>query len=148
MKSHTKGGAMRAYVTTFFLISIPACVTPTEVAEEAFSHYSKKGHGQYENKKDFVENPVKADTRSLNNGKILFNKYCVTCHGEKGEGNGIRAKELMRRPADLARLNSTKSDYAIYLQISYGNEDMPNWIKNLTVQDRWDIVNHVRSLAK
>src|SRR5262245_54926666 len=37
---------------------------------------------------DALQNPRPATLASLDNGKVLFNRYCGTCHGEKGLGDG------------------------------------------------------------
>lgn len=34
-------------------------------------------------------------------GKALYAKYCVQCHGEKGDGNGYATLHLLPRPRDL-----------------------------------------------
>ncbi len=34
-------------------------------------------------------------------GRKVYEKYCIGCHGEKGDGNGIAAKNLIIRPRDL-----------------------------------------------
>ena len=40
-------------------------------------------------------------TRVETNGKRLFAQYCVTCHGEKGEGDGQNAFNLDPKPPDF-----------------------------------------------
>lgn len=139
---------MRGYLFGVFLAFAAACTTPTSVVEQVFEHYSTKNHGKWENKHDYVNNPIKADDRSLANGRELFAKYCAVCHGLNGKGDGERAGKLPQPPADLTRINSTKTDYGIYLQVAYGGSEMPPWMKQLTPQSRWDIVNYIRALAK
>src|SRR5687767_42118 len=34
-------------------------------------------------------------------GKTLYAKYCVQCHGEKGDGNGYATQHLYPRPRDF-----------------------------------------------
>ena len=45
---------------------------------------------------------------SVKNGAATFQRYCVLCHGERGDGNGPAAKVYNPRPADLTA--STRSD--------------------------------------
>jgi mono/diheme cytochrome c family protein len=43
----------------------------------------------------------------VSSGKDLFMRYCASCHGEKGEGDGPAAAALKKSPADLTKLSLT-----------------------------------------
>jgi mono/diheme cytochrome c family protein len=95
------------------------------------------------------ENPVKADTASIARGGELFAINCKLCHGENGQGNGPIAPFLTKyKPANLTGpLVNAMSDGALFLVISKGVPDrMPALNENLTVRERWDVVNYVRTL--
>ena len=34
-------------------------------------------------------------------GKVLYDKYCSQCHGEKGDGRGLRHRAPVPRPRDF-----------------------------------------------
>lgn len=34
-------------------------------------------------------------------GKDVYRRYCIGCHGEKGDGNGVAAKDLLVKPRDF-----------------------------------------------
>ena len=51
---------------------------------------------------DTLKNPFAGSIKATNEGKKLFQLYCVTCHGEEGKGNGPAAASLNPHPADLA----------------------------------------------
>jgi mono/diheme cytochrome c family protein len=107
-------------------------------------------------------NPVPADDISISRGKQLFGINCQLCHGDQGHGDGpIAAFLIKKKPADLAgALVQSLPDGSIFLTISNGkfNPDntlftgvnfsgqMPPLNENLTVRERWDIVNYVRTL--
>jgi mono/diheme cytochrome c family protein len=96
------------------------------------------------------ENPVDADADSLARGELLFGVNCAQCHGASGEGNGVIANFLEnKKPANLASdLIQEKSDGAFFLTISNGVPgSMPALNENLTVRQRWDVVNYIRTLA-
>lgn len=96
------------------------------------------------------ENPVEADADSLARGELLYGVNCAQCHGVSGEGNGVIANFLEnKKPADLTSdLIQEKSDGAIFLTISNGVPgSMPALNENLTVRERWDVVNYIRTLA-
>jgi mono/diheme cytochrome c family protein len=84
-------------------------------------------------------------------GRKLFREYCVDCHGAKGDGKGPTADSLKRKPANLMS-GPTKAlaDGEIYWRISKGDDIMPSFEKTfpLTQDQRWQLVNYVRSLAK
>jgi mono/diheme cytochrome c family protein len=95
------------------------------------------------------ENPTTADDASIARGKELFAINCQMCHGATGEGTGPVAPFLINfKPANLTSdVVQSKSDGSIFLTISNGLEGrMPPLNENLTVPERWDVVNFVRTL--
>ena len=107
-------------------------------------------------------NPVPADETSIARGAQLFEIHCQMCHGEAGEGNGtISAFLVKKKPANLtSELVQSKSDGSLFLTISNGiynpnntlfpgvefSGQMPPLNENLTVRERWDVVNYIRTL--
>ncbi len=93
-------------------------------------------------------NPVAADEVSLERGANLYTINCVMCHGVTGEGNGQVAALLANKPANLTLdLTQNKSDGALFLTLTNGvTGRMPPLVENLTVRDRWDVVNYIRTL--
>lgn len=106
-----------------------------------------------------MDNPVPADEVSLQRGGVLFSLHCAVCHGPAGVGDGSVVEfwntcpggqcqgESARRPANLteARIAAYPAG-TIYRIISQGFGGMPPLRENLTERQRWDVVNHVRSL--
>ena len=95
------------------------------------------------------QNPTPADEASLARGKELYTINCQMCHGVTGEGNGpIAAFLTTYRPANLTSdVVQVMSDGSIFLTISNGLDGrMPALNENLTVSERWDVVNYVRTL--
>lgn len=98
---------------------------------------------------DTIKNPLKGNTASIAAGKLIYVKYCVTCHGDKGKGDGIAAPGLPRPPADhTSNFVQSQTDGALYWIISAGNNPMPTYKKTLTPEQRWQVVNFIRTLAK
>ncbi len=84
------------------------------------------------------------------NGKILFEKHCVHCHGEKGAGDGPDTKFLMVRPANFHSLESrSKTDWELMTIITFGAAFSPmhGWSDRLTEDERWDVLRYIRLLA-
>ena len=94
------------------------------------------------------ENPTTADEASLTRGQELFVINCRMCHGQTGEGTGPIAPFLANKPANLTSpVVQSKSDGSIFLTITNGiTGKMPPLNENLTVPERWDVVNFIRTL--
>jgi len=107
-------------------------------------------------------NPVVADDVSIARGAELFVIHCQMCHGIDGQGTGTIAAFLVKKkPANLSsELVQSKSDGSLFLTISNGifnpnntlfpdvefSGQMPPLNENLTVRERWDVVNFLRTL--
>lgn len=105
-------------------------------------------------------NPVQASDESLKKGRALYQRHCAMCHGDKGKGDGaaarLHAQRSNRAPKDLtdARTQALLSDGEIFWKLSIGfKEDgkiiMPPFADEIPKQeDRWKLVNFVRSFGK
>ena len=95
------------------------------------------------------ENPVEADEASIRRGGQLYAAHCQMCHGQTAEGNGPIAPFLANRPANLTTpVVQAKSDGSLFLTITNGvNGKMPPLNENLTVPERWDLVNYLRTIT-
>jgi mono/diheme cytochrome c family protein len=95
-------------------------------------------------------NPVPADDVSVARGRELFTIDCMQCHGAQGQGDGTIANFIVHKPSDLTggRVIGL-SDGAIFLTISNGVPGrMPALNENLTVRERWDVVNFIRKVIQ
>jgi len=94
------------------------------------------------------ENPVEANESSIARGAILYGYNCKMCHGEAGDGKGVIGAFLIeKKPADLtSAMVQDQSDGELFLTLTNGKGMMPYMRDNLTVRDRWDVVNYIRTL--
>ncbi len=89
-------------------------------------------------------------------GKTLYGKYCVSCHGASGKGDGPAGAALNPRPRDLtdkAYMDGVKDDYLVTIIQKGGpavgkSALMPAWSAVLKDDDVRDVVEFVRGLAK
>jgi mono/diheme cytochrome c family protein len=99
------------------------------------------------------QNPIAADPATIAKGKELFTAACLPCHGPSGRGDGPSAATLERngtrvRPGNLSDPKMwLQSDGAIFWKISEGNTPMPAFQETFTEEQRWQVVNYVRTLA-
>jgi len=103
---------------------------------------------------DRLLNPRTRTAESMNRGRWVYETYCLVCHGESGRGDGpvsltgggpfpgVRSLVTV----DLAR----RSDGYLYGNIvdaqRMGRGLMPRYGDKVRGNDRWDLVNYVRSL--
>lgn len=98
---------------------------------------------------DDLKNPVTADANSIKDGKANYITYCTPCHGDKGKGDGVAAAGLSIKPADHSSAAiQSKTDGALYWEMSEGHNPMPAYKTAFTDKQRWDLVNYIRTLAK
>ena len=103
---------------------------------------------------DKTKNPVATTEESVAKGKELYlarKGNCVFCHGETGSGNEENLAQLRRKPGDLSDKErmSKMSDGEIFWKITLGIQGiMPGRERALTEEERWHVVNYVRTLAK
>jgi mono/diheme cytochrome c family protein len=85
----------------------------------------------------------------------LYAKWCVSCHGERGGGDGPNARFLSPRPAvhASARAMSDRSDDALFDVIAGGgpiagkSPMMPGFAATLSPSEIRALVGHIRALC-
>lgn len=91
--------------------------------------------------------PIAADGNSVSRGRTLFSKHCAECHGAMGRGDGKAGRDLDPTPSDLtADEVCQKTDGELFKKITRGRRPMPSYRRLLSEEDRWHVVNYVRSL--
>ncbi|NOY52406.1 MAG: YHS domain-containing protein [Deltaproteobacteria bacterium] len=92
-------------------------------------------------------NPVKATKNSIAKGKTIFEQRCIICHGKDAKGTGALADSLNPKPADLTGwMVRMHPDGDIFYKISRGRGAMPAWKTTTSEEDRWNVINYIRSL--
>jgi len=94
-----------------------------------------------------LRNPVPPGAASLERGRILYNSYCIVCHGPAGHSDGTVVSKFVPPPDITQPTTQQRSDGYIYAMIKQGRGLMPKYgdkIRDAT--DRWDVVNYVRKL--
>src|SRR2546429_9275532 len=97
-----------------------------------------------------------AFAQDANAGKAVYERKCLLCHGEKGDGKGPAAELLDPKPRDFTsgiyKIRTTAgkapSDQDLYRVISDGmpGTSMPSWAV-LPEKDRWNVVAYVKAFA-
>jgi len=96
-----------------------------------------------------ITNPLKNNSEATAEGKKLYENMCVVCHGNKGKGDGIAGMTLKPRPANLTQaLVQDQTDGEIYWKVTEGRAPMASYKELLTEQQRWQLVNYIRTFKK
>jgi len=89
------------------------------------------------------------DKSSLARGKKSYKTECLRCHGKEGEGDGISATKIEKIVADLSSdYVQNQTDGELFWKISEGRKPMPLSKRTLTDDQRWDIINYIRTFKK
>lgn len=96
-----------------------------------------------------LQNPIPPSTESVALGARLYRQNCAVCHGPEGRGDGPAAPSLVPRPADLTVHAPMHTDGELFWWITNGlpGTAMPAFRGRLTEEERWHIVNFLRSLT-
>jgi DMSO reductase family type II enzyme heme b subunit len=91
-------------------------------------------------------------------GKVVYDKWCAGCHGEKGDGSGDGATAMLPRPRDFTRgvykIRTTASgeiptddDMLHVIAEGMPGTAMPAWKGKLSEQERRDVVAYLKSFS-
>jgi mono/diheme cytochrome c family protein len=78
--------------------------------------------------------PKLAFSRDVNRGQELYIRNCASCHGRKGEGNGVGAAGLHPRPSNLTEHEYAQDRLSQALWNGVAGTAMPAW-RDLPMQD-------------
>jgi mono/diheme cytochrome c family protein len=94
------------------------------------------------------KNPVAVNETSIALGKKIYERQCLTCHGAQGKGDGPAALRLDRRPGNLSNPRLwEQSDGALFWKVNEGHRPMPTFRRIMSDEERWPVINYVRTLA-
>ncbi len=130
---------MKKYTMFSLLLSL-TLLSFTQVKEWIVPESAKK-----------TKNPTdKTNKEDLANGKALYSKYCQSCHGKEGYGDGPKAKELKGKVGDFSSSDfQNQTDGALFFKMTTGRDDMPAFDKKIPdAEDRWLVVNYIRTLKQ
>jgi mono/diheme cytochrome c family protein len=103
--------------------------------------------------KDF---PLPVTDELARRGEQRFNIYCATCHGLAGDGDGLVSKRALSleqgtwtTPSSVHIASVVEQPVGqLFHSISNGVRSMPGYKQQISVEDRWAIVLHLRVLQK
>lgn len=105
-----------------------------------------------------MKNPFDSTSQILADGKVLYESYCLHCHGSKGEGDGKVAQGVTvdgvqkSQVAGVANLRGDAykniTEGHIFHVITHGKGLMGSHGGQVNPDERWKIAKYVKSLQK
>ena len=111
------------------------------------SIYGQQGQRNVEAQR--LKNPEAVNAETIESGRKLFQRYCASCHGAGGKGDGGMALSG-GTPSDLTdeTWDYGSTDGEIFVAIRDGvSSDMLAYKDKLTEKQIWQVVGFVRSLG-
>ncbi|HKA27951.1 MAG TPA: c-type cytochrome [Candidatus Binatia bacterium] len=97
------------------------------------------------------DEPLPPEPPSAARGQAVFTENCAGCHGATGDGGGSEARRLGITPANFSNpafmRGETPRDHFNVVSLGRRRSGMPEWADALSVQQRWDAVSYLWSLA-
>lgn len=93
-----------------------------------------------------LRNPYAYTKANLEEGQVLFSRYCQHCHGEGGAGDGPVGQKFKGVPNYSQGAYKTMNDGHIYHVIEWGRNRMMPHGSQVNPEERWKIAMYVRVL--
>lgn len=96
-----------------------------------------------------LRNPLAGDETAVAAGRLVFQTFCVVCHGPAGAGDGTVTRRGVPAPGSLlAEQAKARADGELFHLITHGRRTMPGYASQIEPLDRWRVVAYVRSLQE
>jgi cytochrome c553 len=94
-----------------------------------------------------MTNPLVKDWKSIEKGKKIYQSLCASCHGKTGKGDVAAMQSLNPKPTNFTTEKfQSQTDGTIFWKLSEGRGMMAAYKNMLTEEERWNLVNYLRSL--
>ena len=95
-----------------------------------------------------LHNPLPATAETVEQGKVLYTRFCAHCHGADGKGDGKVAPMYKGVPNYTAGATSKLNEGHIFHTITYGKGRMWPHGSQVMPEERWKIVRYVQTLQR
>lgn len=81
----------------------------------------------------------------IEEGRKIYTEYCKACHGEKGDGKGTAKRSLAKKLNDFTdpRFMMKEDSDEFFSKVTQGEKAMPAFVKKLTADQRWDVIDYI-----
>jgi mono/diheme cytochrome c family protein len=84
---------------------------------------------------------------TVDDGRIIYEENCLSCHGEQGMGDGLEASDQETQPTDLTDLRywSSRSNEMVFSALQ--DEGIPGHSYKLDDDELWDVTDYSRTFS-
>lgn len=97
-----------------------------------------------------LKNPIPTSDAVKAEGKVIFEKMCMHCHGKEGAGDGqlIGTGKFPPPPAYNSPQLKELPEGKMFHTITYGKGLMGSHASQLTKEERWKVIQYIQELQK
>lgn len=97
-----------------------------------------------------LKNPIPKSDKATAEGKVIFEKMCMHCHGKEGQGDGqlIGTGKFPPPPAYNGPALKNLPEGKMFHTITYGKGLMGSHASQLTKEERWKVIQYIQELQK
>lgn len=116
-------------------------------SNETHGLYNMEQDGDAYQKSAAMKNPIPYSEGVLEEGKEVYENFCIHCHGENGEGNGKISENghILGIPSYKDKLKDL-SEGQIFYSITYGKGLMGAHASLIDKEERWKVTHYVKLL--
>ncbi|MBK9628307.1 MAG: cytochrome c [Flavobacteriales bacterium] len=95
-----------------------------------------------------LKSPIAMTEATVEQGKVIYTKFCLHCHGEKGEGDGgvVKNGNYPTPPSYTAALKDLPEGKIFHAMVFGKNVAMGSHASQLNKEERWLVVHYVKYL--
>jgi len=96
-----------------------------------------------------LKNPIERTDAVVAEGKDIYTKMCMHCHGKDGKGDGqlIETGKFPPPPSYSGPLQELVEG-KMFHSITYGKNLMGAHASQMTKEDRWKVIHYIQDLQK
>jgi len=101
----------------------------------------------YDKARTHLKNPIAYSPLIEEEGKIIYNKFCASCHGVTGQGDGkVVEWGNFPTPGPYTTKHKDATEGQMFYSITYGKGLMGPHASILSKEERWKVIHYVQTL--
>jgi mono/diheme cytochrome c family protein len=93
-----------------------------------------------------LHSPLVSTASTLAEGRVLYETFCLVCHGASGRGDGPLVPKIPNPPAYTSARVSGMAPGQLFHVITLGSGRMPSYASQVSAEERWKIVAYLQTL--